>query len=262
LLSFGRLTSPRLAEIIRGAPLALLPIGQLEEHGSHLPLDTDLVIAESVTQACAEQLQDLPCVVLPGVWSGYSGKELAHWAGTIRVRTRVFADLVYDIIQSLVEMGFRKIVTISGHGHHPAILEMVAREIADTTGVYVACADVAKMAAPAVARYRKSPPGGCIHGGEFETSLMLHLGADVDLSAAHAGDVFTYSSANVPADGFAGSKRAFWSTWGIQRSTTGIYGDPTVASKETGGLIFGETVENLTAFLREFHGAEPADWSD
>ncbi|NPV46859.1 MAG: creatininase family protein [Armatimonadetes bacterium] len=259
---FGQLRSPQLGDLIGKNPLALIPIGQLEEHGPHLPVNTDFVIAERLSEACAEQLQELPCLLLPGVWSGYSGKELTHWPGTIRVRTRVFADLIYDIVHSLVAMGFRKIATVNGHGHHPALLEIVAREVADAAGVYIACVDVAKMAAPAVARYRKSPPGGCIHGGEFETSLMLYLTDDVDMAVATAEDVFRYSSPNVPADGFAGSKKAFWSTWGIQRSKTGVYGDPTLATRETGEAIYRETLENLVGFLREYHAAEPADWSD
>ena len=92
----------------------------------------------------------MPVLVMRAIWAGYSGVELAEWPGTMRVRTRVIADYVFDIIHSLAEMGFRKIATVNGHGHHPAILEMVAREIADATGVYIACIEAAKMAAPAV----------------------------------------------------------------------------------------------------------------
>jgi creatinine amidohydrolase len=120
--------------------------------------------------------------------------------------------------------------------------------------------DVAKMAAPAVVEGRRSAPGGCIHGGEFETSLMLHFGADVDMDEADDGDVFRYHSSHFPGDGFAGSKAAFWSTWGIQRSETGIYGDPTCASAEFGAAIFETAVENLCDFLREYHATPAASW--
>jgi creatinine amidohydrolase/Fe(II)-dependent formamide hydrolase-like protein len=139
---------------------------------------------------------------------------------------------------------------------------MVAREIADATGVYIACVDVAKMAAGAVAQHRQSAPGGCIHGCEFETSLLMYFGYPVDRRLCHTEDIFRYASPNIPGDGFAGSKKAFWSTWGIQRSQTGIYGDPTVASAETGELIFNEAVANLVGFCREYHAAEPANWDD
>lgn len=260
--AFAELTSPQIADLVARHPLALLPVGQLEEHGPHLPVNADAMIAERVTQAAAAQLEDLPVLLMPTVWSGYSGKELTKWAGTIRLRTRVFADMIHDVVLSLVEMGITKIATVNGHGHHPALLEMVAREIADETGVYIACIEVAKMAAPAVQKYRRSAPGGCIHGCEFETSLMLYLGAQVDMSLAHDRDMFRYQSDNFPGDGFSGSKRAFWSTWGIQRSETGIYGDPTCASAEAGKLMFDETVSNLAQFCREYHAVTPADWSD
>jgi creatinine amidohydrolase len=258
--AFAELTSPQIADLIAQKPLALIPVGQLEEHGPHLPVNADALIAERITGALAERLEDLPCLLLPTVWSGYSGKELAKWAGTIRLRTRVFADMMFDIIRSLTEMGIEKIVTVNGHGHHPALLEMVAREIADETGVYIACAEAAKMAAPAVQKHRKSVPGGCIHGCEFETSLLLYFGAKVDMSQAHNRDFFRYNTENFPGDGFSGSKQAFWSTWGIQRSETGIYGDPTVADAEFGRLVFEEAVKNLEGFCREYHSVPAAKW--
>jgi len=171
-------------------------------------------------------------------------------ASSLPIHTRVIADYVFDIIHSLAEMGFRKIATVNGHGHHPAILEMVAREIADDTGVYIACIEAGKMAAPAVIEHRQSQPGGCIHGGEFETSLMLYLGARVNMDRAHNRDVFTYHSDNFPGDGFAGSKAAFWSTWGIRR----------VATAEFGEKIFSTAVSNLCDFLREYYGTQAASW--
>ena len=258
---FGELTSPQIAEFVEKNALVLLPIGQTEEHGDHLPVDADTVIAESITQAAAQRLEDdIPVLVMRAIWAGYSGVELTKWPGTVRVRTRVIADYVFDIIHSLAEMGFRKIATVNGHGHHPGILEMVAREIADATGVYIACIEAAKMAAPAVIEHRESEPGGCIHGGEFETSLMLYLGACVDMDKAHDRDVFTYHSDHFPGDGFAGSKAAFWSTWGIRRSETGIYGDPTGATAEFGEKIFSTAVSNLCDFLREYYSLEAARW--
>lgn len=257
---FAELTSPQIADFIARKSLVLIPVGQVEEHGPHLPVNADAVVAQRVTHAAAEKLADLPCVVLPTVWAGYSGRELQNWPGTIRLRTRVFADMMFDIISSLVEMGFDKIATVNGHGHHPALLEMTAREIADAHSVYIACIEVAKMAAEEVARCRRSAPGGCIHGGEYETSLMLHFGCPVDMAAAHGDDMFAYSSANVPADGFTGGKKAFWSTWGIQRSKTGIYGDPTCACAETGERIFNAAVDAMVDFCREYHAHPAADW--
>lgn len=258
---FAKLTSPQIGCFAEQNALCLLPIGQVEEHGNHLPTGADSVIAREVVRAAAEQLHpDPPTLTLPTIWTGYSGRELQSWPGTIRVRTRVVADLVFDVVQSLIDMDLRKIIIVNGHGHHPGILEMVAREIADETGVYIAVAQVAGLAAEAVQEHRKSAPGGCIHGGEFETSIMLYLGEPVDMEKATDEDVFRFESEFFPGDGFAGSKAAFWSTWGIQRSATGIYGDPTVATREFGETVFGAMVEKLVAFARDFRRTPPADW--
>jgi creatinine amidohydrolase len=253
-IEFAELTSPELAEHARAGALVVIPVGNVEQHGGHLPVNTDVVLADDLARAAADRVAgDIRVLVMPAVWTGYSGKEVAQWCGTIRVRSRVFADLMFDLCRSLIEMGFGRIVIVNGHGHHPALLEMVAREIADELGVYIAIVDVAKMAAEAFQACRKSPPGGAIHGGEFETSLMLHLGRRVEMTRATNEDMMRYRSAFCPGDGFAGSRKAFWSTWGLQRSRTGIYGDPTVASADTGKRVFEAAVEQCAAFFREFH---------
>jgi creatinine amidohydrolase len=258
VIRLAELASPEIGEWVRKGALALVPVGQVEEHGPHLPVSCDLVIAERTAEAAAAMVHpDPPVLVLPAVWSGYSASIMQQWPGTIRVRTRVFADMVHDIAVSLIDMGLRKVVLLNAHGHHPGLLEMVAREVGDETGVAIAVVDVAKMAAEAVKRHRKSLPGGCIHGGEFETSLMLHFGERVDMAKAPTDARFTYESENVPGDGFSGSKRAFWSTWAIQPTKSGVYGDPTVASAETGRLMFESMVANVAGFLREY-AAHPA----
>lgn len=250
---FGDLTSPELDALAKRHALVLFPVGQIEEHGRHLPVDTDAVIAERVATAVAQRLADeTPVLVMPTIWTGYSAKAMVRWAGTIRLRTSVFVGLVSDVCRSLIEMGLDRIVIINAHGHHPPLLETAVREIADDCGVHMAIVNVWSMGEEAFSAVRKSRPGGAIHGGEFETSLMLYFGAPVDMSKATDQDIMRYSSEFVPADGFAGSKKVFWSTWGIQESTTGIYGDPTVASAETGRVVFEAIVVNTARFVLEF----------
>ena len=64
-------TSPELEEAIQKDAVVLVPIGQVEEHGPHLPVGTDTYIAQDVARQVAEKLQgELPVLVLPAVWSG------------------------------------------------------------------------------------------------------------------------------------------------------------------------------------------------
>lgn len=63
--AFAELTSPEIDKIIAAKPLAMIPVGQIEEHGPHLPVNADAVIAERLTGAVAAKLEDLPCLLLP-----------------------------------------------------------------------------------------------------------------------------------------------------------------------------------------------------
>ena len=248
-------TWPDLKRAIRKKTLILLPVGQVEEHGRHLPVSTDYIIAREVAARIAEQAaKKMPLLLMPTIWTGYSQADLAKWPGTIRLRTRTLMDLLFDVCASLIEMGFKKIVILNSHGHHPGIINVVLREVSDRYGVHVASiSNLPAMCKEEYAKIRKSAPGGSIHGGEWETSLMLALNQPVKMNKATRKDIFRYCSEFVPADSFSGSKKVDWSTWGIQKSKTGIYGDPTVASRATGEVMIRAIVVNACRFLLEYH---------
>ena len=250
---FADQTSPEVKEAIERNTVLLLPVGQTEEHGPHLPVGTDTLIAERVARDAAEHLAGrIPVLVMPTVACGYSGKVMSRWPGTIRVRTRVVMDLLFDLCTSVIEMGFRKVMLVSGHGHHTGIGRVVVREVADATGVNMAFTEPARMVGDFFATVRKSGSGGAIHGGEYETSLAMHLGVPVDLSAVDDRDVFHNPSKFVGGDSVTGSSKVFWSTWALQESQQGIYGDPTVASAETGRLLWEKIIERYAEFIEEF----------
>ena len=255
-INFIDQTWPELKKAVKKNTLILLPLGQVEEHGEHLPVSTDYVIAQEVGARVAEAAaKKIPLLLMPTIWTGYSQAELAQWPGTIRLRTRTLMDLLFDVCASLIEMGFRKIVILNSHGHHPGIINVVLRELSDKYGVHVAAiANLPSMCKEEYAKIRKSAPGGSIHGGEWETSLMLALGQPVKMSKATKKDIFKYSSPFVPPDNFSGSKKVDWSTWAIQKSKTGIYGDPTAATRALGEAMIKAVVANAFKFLVEYYG--------
>jgi len=250
---FGDLNWPQLQEAIAKNTVILIPVGTVEEHGRHLPVSTDAIIASEIAGRTAEKVKDgLPLLVMPAVWTGYSAKEMARWPGTVRIRPEVMIDLIYDLLASLAEMGFKKIVLLDCHGHHSGILNVAVRKISDSFGVYPAIVSPAALSKEVFTEIRKSEAGGAIHGGEWETSLMLYFGQPVNMKEATKEDIMRYHSEFIPGDGFVGGKGVFWSTWGIQQSKTGIYGDPTCASVETGEKCCRAIIENLSRFLKEY----------
>lgn len=242
---------PELKELIKKNALIILPVGQVEEHGKHLPVKTDTCIAEEVAKRIGESLKnEIPLLVMPAVWSGYSMKSVAEWPGAMRLKQETFINMVFDICSSVIEMGFEKIMIISTHGNHTGALRVVTRNIADAHNIYMALTYPLLMAKEEFLKISKAGPKGSCHGGEYETSLMLYLNEDlVDMKEATDQDKIKISSKFYP-------DKVFWSTWGLQKSKTGVYGDPTEATKEAGKKIMQAIINNYQKFIKEFckHG--------
>jgi creatinine amidohydrolase len=245
---------PMLKEHLEKDSLLILPIGTTEEHGLHLPVDTDARIAEAYGHSLAQALApEIPVLLLDTIRYGYSMQIMRQWPGTIVVRSRVFMDMVFDVCRSVLDMGFTKLALLDCHGHHSGPLNTISRELCDACDKAIAIISPAALSRDEYVAIRKSKQGGSIHAGEWETSLILHISPEVvDMSKATDMDIMRYHSEFVAGDGFSGRQRVVWSTWYLQSSTTGAYGDPTVATAETGKLILDAATANGTRFLREF----------
>ena len=244
----------QIREHVEKQSLLILPIGTTEEHGPHLPVDTDARIAETYGQRLAEALSpDIPVLLMDTIRYGYSMKVMQQWPGTIVVRSRVFMDMVFDICRSVLDMGFGKLAILDCHGHHSGLLNPVSRELCDACAKAVAIVSPAALSRDEFNAVRRSSQGGAIHAGEWETSLLLHISPKVvDMSKASDADVMRYHSDFVAGDNFMGCQRVTWSTWYLQQSETGVYGDPTAATAETGKIILDAATANGARFLKEY----------
>lgn len=251
---FGDQSSAQLERHIEQQSLLILPVGTTEEHGPHLPVDTDARIAEAYGKGLAEALApEAPVLLMDTIRYGYSMKVMKKWPGTVVVRSRVFMDMVYDVCTSVLNMGFEKLVLLDCHGHHSGPLNTVSREICDSCDKSIAIISPAALSRDEFNNVRKSSQGGAIHAGEWETSLVLHISPEVvDMSKAPSCDAMRYHSEFVAGDSFLGRQQVTWSTWYLQESKTGVYGDPTGATPETGLVIMDAAVERGARFLHEF----------
>jgi len=258
---FAEMTSPELDDFIRHDPVVLLPVGTMEEHGPHLPLETDAIIATEVAKRIDETMvNELPLLVMPTVWTGYSSRDVARWPGTMRLKPETVVDIVYQVCASLVNMGVKNIVVIHTHGHHAGIMRMVARKVFDELDVHIAITSPAAFGAAAFNRVRRSNQGSSVHAGEYETSLMMALGRRVVEQMMDSQDAVEYRSRFVSGDNFVSSevKVDFWSTWGLNESNTGVLGDPTQACVETGQAVLKAILANYREFLLEFASVQKA----
>ena len=244
-----------IEDYIKRNALILLPIGAIEEHGPHLPVSTDMVISRKIAEAVAQKLKSaIPVLVTPDMWQAYNGRIVKQWPGSLTISQDTQKKLLYEITENIINMGFKKIIYINGHGQNLFTIEAVAREIADNYDVYVTAVFEYKILADFMEKERKSEVGGICHASELETSLMLYLTDLVDMSKAKK-NLLTYKSRFRNNDGMKSSK-VFWSTWGIEKTESGVLGDPTVASKGMGEKSFKYAVKEICEFAKEYYEFE------
>jgi mycofactocin system creatininase family protein len=218
-MELGGATWPQV-EATGGDALLALPLGSLEQHGPHLPLDTDTRIAGALAQRLAAQRPDV--VVAPAVAYGASG-EHAAFPGTLLVGHEPLAALLIELVRS-ARGAFRGVVLVNAHGGNEATLAEVERRCA--------------AEGDDVLTWRAVVPGGDAHAGRTETSIMLALdAASVRMELAEPGRT-------EPIDRLLPRLRAE----GVRPvSSNGVLGDPTGANAEEGRALLDALVADLVA---------------
>ena len=154
--------------------VAILPIGAVEAHGPHLPLDTDVIIAQAMARAAAERLtaRGSKVVVLPPLTYTAAGFA-AGFAGTLSIRPEIVTATVVDIADGLARHGFGLLALANAHldPAHIASLDAAVLVIRRDLGVAVAFPNIA--AKPWALRLSEEFKSGACHAGQFETSIVL-----------------------------------------------------------------------------------------
>ena len=171
---YGALSAPQVADRLTGESILCLPFGSYEQHGPHLPVHTDTVIAEEFTGRLVERYGDTHDLWrLPTLPYGLS-LEHAWTSGTISLRVGLLADLLTALVGEYVRATrARKLLIVNGHGGNRGILEAVLYEIEAAHPVRV-CA--VHPSALSDVRYTSALPE--VHAGTRETSVMLALAPD------------------------------------------------------------------------------------
>ena len=234
-------------DYLESSPFAILPLGATEQHGPHLPQNTDTVIAEALATAGAKVCGGL---VLPSMPIGYSWV-WRDYPGSLTHSFNTFRAMVKDIARSMDRNGCKALMLISGHGANPEPLKYTIRELADE--MEMALLRVFYPGLGEVMSDAESPqwqPGN-FHAEEFETSMMLHLRPDlVDMGKArhfessgkHLADRFTRLSATARPS-FA------WETQDLNRS--GAVGNAAAADAERGRAVVEAAACGLVDLLGE-----------
>lgn len=246
---YNLLTWPEMNDAIDMQKLVILPTGSTEQHGRHLPLDTDEFLAESVCLEVGKRAPDR-VLVLPPISYGLN-KHHIDFPGTIHIEPDVFINFALNITKSVAYHGFQKILIVNGHGSNSPLIELVARKTVLETNSLCFATNYARFLLDAFKEVRESEI--MAHADEFETSLYLHLAGDrVQMDKAQKGD--DRMGTNLSSDSTGNYPVRFNDYWG-RWSDLGVHGDPTVATAEKGKIIFEAAVNGLVNLIDELR-----DW--
>lgn len=233
--------------------LLIVPVGSIEQHGDHLPVSTDTLLADAVAHKGATRVKEnLPVAVTPTVWSGLSSHHLP-FGGTLSIEFETMLDMVSSVAQTALDNEFDAILLLNGHGGNMSLISTVLDKIGrNYPSVEVYGLTYFYLAADVIDDVRDSESGGMMHGGELETSLMLHLYPELveenEMTAVYSEPKHDYMLEDLFGSGSLGSYSTF-----ADHTDTGIMGDPTLASKEKGKKIFEYVGEELELLLTDIH---------
>lgn len=244
---WSELTYPEAERRFKEVDIALLPVGSIEQHGPHLPLDNDGFDAFYLSQRIAEACSEPKPLVLPLLPYGVS-YEHDEFKGTISISNDTLSHLVYEIGMSVARNGINKIVIINGHGGNTPALHYAAQMITREARIFV-CVDTGETSDIDIYKLADTPND--IHAGEIETSTALAVRPHLVKRERAAKSIPRFSSRYL---NFTSKRGVSWYVYTKRLSKTGVIGDPTKASAEKGERFWRIMIAHLVALVEDLKG--------
>ena len=240
---WSNLRAPELRDLAGRNAIVIIPVGSTEQHGPHLPVQTDALISTEISLRAARLVENKePVVVAPTVWCGLAEHHM-DFGGTFTLDFDTFRGLVRCICQSLARHGFRRILLLNGHGGNISALNVIANDLGRELAAPVTAATYCYVADTAQ-RYKEilEQQDNVMHAGEAESSMLLALRPElVDREAM-------VNTANkmpgIAGPGGTSRYRSF-----AARTESGVIGLPASATAEKGERLLDAAAEELAASL-------------
>lgn len=243
----GDLVFGEVATAVQPSSVLCLPMGSIEQHGPHLPLNTDLVIAENIAQLMTERLgEEFDLWRLPAIPVGLS-REHAWAPGTLSLNVQSFTALLRDLAADVGRsLPARNLVIVNGHGGNRGILDALIHELQADFGF-----NVCVIHPLVLSGMEEECPFPDIHGGMIETSLML-------VFAPHLVRKDAFATLTRRPDPKAIERVILdlgvswpWSSGDNTLADQGVTGEAAAASAKFGQQVIESLLKNVRSVLAE-----------
>jgi creatinine amidohydrolase len=251
-MRWEEMTAPEIDALDRERTVVMLPLGSVEQHGYHLPLGTDSLLAHAVATAAAERSSSMPVVVLPPPWYGFSAHHM-RFAGTVTLPSATLIDLAECIADSVIAHGFRRVLIVNGHGGNGGVIDVLAANLGHRHHgrARIAALTYFQLAHEGISELRDSEDGGMGHACEFETALVMHLRPDL-VKLDRAVSLYPDPGSRYLTTDLLGASRVRTYLDFKDLSPSGVLGDPSLATAEKGARFFEVAVAALAEFIGDF----------
>jgi len=235
--------------------VAVLPVAAVEQHGPHLPLDVDARLLQGVIDAALALLPaDLPVLFLPPQNIGLS-TEHRSYPGTLTLSPATLMALWCELGECVARAGIKKLLLLNGHGGNVAAMDIVARELRQRCGLLVYSSSWFSLPLPETvsAQFSAQEHRFGIHGGEIETSMMLHLAPDA-VHMEHARHWRSTSQDRAERHAILGNGKSAKMGWAMEDyQPAGAVGNAAAATAERGSAVVQAAAQALAQLLAELH---------
>ncbi|NKI34568.1 creatininase family protein [Wenzhouxiangella sp. XN79A] len=242
------LTTEELAAIARPGAVAVQALGAIEQHGPHLPLDTDTRIAEGLLARALDRLDGGPEVlVLPPLVFGASD-EHKSFPGTLGLDGRALIDTLVTLGGDLARTGIDRLVWVNGHGGNRAPMDLAALALRRDHGLRVVKCTYTRLGPPPVAFPAEERAHG-FHGGALETALMRELAPGS--VRENRLDGFPMKGAGDRCGPVDAEGPASWAWLAEDLNEAGVIGDARLGTAEAGAALADFYAERIARVLVE-----------
>jgi creatinine amidohydrolase len=235
--------------------VAVMPVAAVEQHGPHLPLSVDATLLRGVVEAALPLLPaEVPALFLPPQNIGLSTEHLSY-PGTLTLSPATLLALWCELGACVARAGVKKLLLLNGHGGNVSSMDIVARELRQRHGLLVYSASWFSLPLPesVSAQFSAEEHRFGIHGGEIETSMMLHLAPET-VRMEHARNWRSSSQDRSERYAILGNGKSAKMGWAIEDyHPAGAVGQAADAVAEKGRAVVDAAASALVQLLQELH---------